>query len=84
MLPPFFQSSMLGLGAPMCWRPLEVQWSRCMAGRRRVFKQSISDSSFSSTFSSSCMAKRMTAFKQSISDSSFSSVFFLSSFSVFF
>ena len=53
-----------------------------MAGRRRVFKQSVSDSSFSSTFSSSCMVERRRAFKQSDLDSSFSSIFsfFLSSF----
>ena len=47
---PLFQSSSLGLGAPLSWRPLESQWLRCMAERRGVVKQNISYSSFSSTF----------------------------------
>ena len=47
---PFLQSYSLGLGASLPWRHLESQWSRCMAERRGVFKQNISDSSFSSTF----------------------------------
>ena len=48
---PLFQSSSLGLGAPLFWRPLESQRSRCMAEIRGVFKHNILDSSFSSTFS---------------------------------
>ena len=76
MLLPFFQSSMLGLGPPPPPPPvLIMQRSRCMAGRRRVFKQSVSNSSFSSTFSFSCMVERRRAFKQSVSNSSFSSIF---------
>ena len=34
---------------PLCRRPLEFQRSRCMAERRRAFKQSVLGSSFSST-----------------------------------
>ena len=48
---PFFQSVVLWLGAPVYWRPLEVRRSRCMAEKRKAFKQSVSNSSFSSTFS---------------------------------
>ena len=47
---PLFQSSSLGLGAPLSWHLLESQRSRCMTERRGVFKHNISDSSFSSTF----------------------------------
>ena len=36
----FFQGSTLGLGAPLCWCPLEVQQSRCKAGIKRAFKRS--------------------------------------------
>ena len=49
MLLPFFQSSVLGLGAPLCLCPLELQRSRYMVERRRALKQSVLDSSFSLT-----------------------------------
>ena len=47
----FFRSSLLGLDPLLSWRSLESQRSRCMAKRRRVFKQNVSDSYFSLTFS---------------------------------
>ena len=49
----FLQGSTLGLGAPLCWHPPEVQWPRCKAAIRRAFERSALVSSFSSTFSSS-------------------------------
>ena len=48
-----FQSSSLRLGAPLSRRLLELQRSRFKTKRRGDFKHNISDSSFSSTFSSS-------------------------------
>ena len=45
----FLWSSLLGLGAPSPGAPKSCSGQRCMAERRRVFKQNVSGSSFSST-----------------------------------
>ena len=52
----------------LCWRPLEMQWSRCMAGRRRSFEQSVSGEPSSKASLEGLQAKRLwRAFKQSFS-----------------
>ena len=47
MLLPFFQSSVLRLGAPLCWRPLGFRQLRCKAERKGDFKWDNADSSLS-------------------------------------
>ena len=66
----------VGAKCPLVLAPFRGARSRCMAKRRRTFKKSVSDSSFSSTFSSLCMVERRRAITQSGSDASFSSIFF--------
>ena len=53
MLLPFFQSSVIVVGAPLSWRLPGLQRSRCKVVRRGDFDHNISDSSFSLIFSSS-------------------------------
>ena len=53
MLLPFFQSSVLGLGAPLRWCLLGLRQPRCKAERKGDFKRDNANSSLSLLFSSS-------------------------------
>ena len=62
-----FQSSLMWLGAPLCRRPLKVQRSRCVAERRRAFKQSVSgEPSSKASLESLQPTGHLRAFKQSV------------------
>ena len=52
MLLPFFQSSVLGLGALLCWSLLGLRQSRCKAKRKGDFKRDNANSSLSFIFPS--------------------------------
>ena len=70
-----FQSSLMWLGAPSCRRPLKVQRSRCVAKRRRAFKQSVfGEPSSKASLESPQPTRHLRAFKQSVFGESSSKV----------